>query len=169
MRRRHGPSDRTGVVERRALLDRLGVRLLRSRPSRSLASGARMKPALDLDGLRKATVSEYLVRFAFGGTVTAVAGLIAHAFGPAIGGLFLAFPAILPASLTLIAMHDGRRQAADDARGAILGAIALVAFAAVARVLAARCAPAVTLAAATSTWIVVAASLWFLRYGRRKR
>ena len=124
-----------------------------------------MKPALDFDGLRKAAPSEYLVRFAFGGTVTAIAGLIAHAYGPAIGGLFLAFPAILPASLTLIAKHDGRRPAADDARGAILGAIALVAFAAVVRSLSARCAPAVTLAAATGTWIFVAASLWFLCYG----
>jgi hypothetical protein len=39
------------------------------------------------------------------GAITAAAGLIAGLYGPTIGGLFLAFPSILPASLTLVA-HD---------------------------------------------------------------
>ena len=38
--------------------------------------------------------------FFFGGLITAVAGVIAQRFGPIIGGLFLAFPAIFPASAT---------------------------------------------------------------------
>jgi Protein of unknown function (DUF3147) len=41
---------------------------------------------------------EYLVRFLLGGAMTVVAGLIAARFGPVIGGLFLAFPAIFPAA-----------------------------------------------------------------------
>jgi Protein of unknown function (DUF3147) len=41
---------------------------------------------------------EYLVRFAFGGAVTALAGVIAKRYGPGVGGLFLAFPAIFPAT-----------------------------------------------------------------------
>src|SRR5207253_3283130 len=58
-------------------------------------------------------------------------GLVAREWGPSAGGLFLAFPAILPASLTLVARHDSRGDAADDARGAVLGAAALIVFAAV--------------------------------------
>jgi len=125
-----------------------------------------MRPTHDLGTLRKVKPWEYLLRFAFGGTITAATGVIAHAYGPAIGGLFLAFPAILPATLTLVAKHDGRRQAADDARGAVLGAIALVVFAAMARSLALRCAPVVTLAAASAAWIVAATALWIACYGR---
>jgi len=41
---------------------------------------------------------EYAIRFLFGGLITAVAGIVAKQFGPGIGGLFLAFPAIFPAS-----------------------------------------------------------------------
>ena len=60
---------------------------------------------------------EYLVRFVLGGAMTVVAGLIAARFGPVIGGLFLAFPAIFPASATanqtmraaIVAVHDGSK------------------------------------------------------------
>jgi hypothetical protein len=47
------------------------------------------------------------------------------------GWLFLAFPSILPASLTLVVQHDGRRAAADDALGSVVGAVGLAAFGAV--------------------------------------
>jgi len=39
---------------------------------------------------------DYAARFVFGGLVTAVAGIIANKFGPAIGGLFLGFSGDLP-------------------------------------------------------------------------
>ena len=42
--------------------------------------------------------------------MTVVAGLIAARFGPVIGGLFLAFPAIFPASATLIEKHVRERK-----------------------------------------------------------
>ena len=46
--------------------------------------------------LRTTKWNDYAVRFFLGGTITVVAGLIAKEFGPVIGGLFLAFPAIFP-------------------------------------------------------------------------
>jgi hypothetical protein len=86
---------------------------------------------------------EYVVRFVIGGGITVIAGIIADRFGPAIGGLFLAFPAIFPASATLIEKHErqkrkragldpgnrGRLAVALDAAGATVGGVALSAFA----------------------------------------
>lgn len=127
-----------------------------------------MTPYVDLRGLRKTHASEYALRFVFGGVVTAATGLIAQRFGPAIGGLFLAFPAILPATLMLLKRHDGRREAAAAARGASLGAAALAVFAATALVGARYHAPAnLALGAATAAWMVVAAALWWFVFGRR--
>jgi Protein of unknown function (DUF3147) len=60
--------------------------------------------------LRQTRWYEYLIRFGLGGAMTAVAGLIAARFGPVIGGLFLAFPAIFPASVTLIEKHVRERK-----------------------------------------------------------
>ena len=45
---------------------------------------------------------EYLVRFVLGGLTTMVAGVVADLYGPQMGGLFLAFPAIFCGSATLI-------------------------------------------------------------------
>jgi hypothetical protein len=36
-----------------------------------------------------------------GGLVTVITGIVAKNWGPVIGGLFLAFPAIFPASATI--------------------------------------------------------------------
>jgi len=60
---------------------------------------------LSFESIREAKWSEYATRFVFGGVVTMLAGLIADKFGPEIGGLFLAFPAIFPASASLIEKH----------------------------------------------------------------
>jgi hypothetical protein len=82
------------------------------------------------------------VRFVFGGAVSVVAAILAERFGPAFGGLFLAFPAIFPASATLIEKHErqkkaqagitatlrGRQSAALDAFGAALGCVGLAGF-----------------------------------------
>jgi len=46
----------------------------------------------------------------FGGLVTAIAGVIAKQFGAAVGGLFLAFPAIFPASATLIEKREKQKK-----------------------------------------------------------
>ncbi len=87
--------------------------------------------------------SDYAVRFALGGVATLFTGGISSWFGPSIGGLFLALPAIFCASATLIDKHErshkkklglnglrrGRQAAALDAVGATLGSLGLMAFA----------------------------------------
>ena len=65
-----------------------------------------MKISLDLSALGKTKWYEYALRFAFGGAITVAAGLIANKWGPGVGGLFLAFPAIFPASATLVEKHE---------------------------------------------------------------
>jgi hypothetical protein len=75
-------------------------------------------PTFSLRGLKKTKPLEHVVRFLFGGTIAVFTGVIAHAWGPDVGGLFLAFPAILPASLTMVHDHDGRASAVKDAEGA---------------------------------------------------
>ena len=49
------------------------------------------------------------MRFGLKGLATVVAGLVADTWGPAAGGLFLAFPAIFCASATLIEKHERER------------------------------------------------------------
>src|SRR5689334_2494674 len=86
----------------------------------ALRNGCRVKVEVDSSQFAEESFAEYALRFTFGGAITVCATLVARRYGPSIGGLFLAFPAILPASITLVKRHAGRRQAADDARGAIL-------------------------------------------------
>lgn len=124
-------------------------------------------PRASLGKLRRVAAWEYALRFAAGGAITAVTGLIAERWGPAVGGLFLAFPAILPASLTLVRQHDGRWRALDDARGSRVGVIALASFAGVVAFTAARWPPVVFLPVATAIWLVVAVVAWRVVLARR--
>jgi hypothetical protein len=101
------------------------------------------KVQFNLSSLKETTPHEYALRFLFGGLCTVAAGLIAKHYGPVVGGLFLAFPAIFPASATLIEDHEkkrkrqigsdgryrGRIAASLDSIGAALGCIGLVGFA----------------------------------------
>jgi len=102
-----------------------------------------MKVTFDLSTLARTRWYEYGVRFLFGGAITVIAGLLAKRFGPIFGGLFLAFPAIFPASATLVEKHErekkrkagimntmrGQQAAALDARGAAMGSFGLACFA----------------------------------------
>src|SRR5690242_7836426 len=97
----------------------------------------------ELSSLKQTKWYEYALRFFFAGAISATTGLIAKHFGPVVGVLFLAFPAIFPASATLIESHEkkkkqragisrsmrGRFAAALDARGAAFGTIGLAFFA----------------------------------------
>ena len=119
---------------------------------------------------------EYLVRFVLGGAMTVVAGLIAARFGPVIGGLFLAFPAIFPASATLIEKHvrerkekaglpgarRGKEAAALDAVGAALGSFGLAAFGLVIWLMIVQ-SPASALVLAAASWLAVAMLAWQVR------
>src|SRR5205807_1721182 len=81
--------------------------------------------------LGKMRPQELALRFAFGASISVVAGLVSLAWGRRAGGMFLAFPAILPATLTLIEKKEGTDDARHDVAGAFLGAFGLVAFGAV--------------------------------------
>jgi uncharacterized protein DUF3147 len=70
-----------------------------------------MNIRVTLGALKQMRLKELALRFGFGGAITAAAGIIAMKFGPVIGGLFLAFPAILPASLTLVENHEVQKKA----------------------------------------------------------
>jgi Protein of unknown function (DUF3147) len=139
-----------------------------------------MKPLrieANLSSLKQTKFHEHAVRFVLGGAVTVAAGLIARRWGPVIGGLFLAFPAIFPAGATLIEQHEvqkkrelgydgrvrGREAAALDALGAALGAVGLAAFAVVLWRLLPGHSSWVALGLAVVAWAVVSGALWVLR------
>jgi hypothetical protein len=118
--------------------------------------------AVALSRVRDCSLRGMLVRFAFGFGVSALVGVVTLVFGDRVGGLFLAFPAILPASLTLIAENDGRRKAEVDAAGATIGGIALAAFGAVSWFLLPRIPPAWAELTALAAWSALALGLYLL-------
>lgn len=105
---------------------------------------------------------EYVLRFVFGGVVTAAVGIIGVAFGPVVAGMFLAFPAILPATITLIESHRGKQEAGVDALGASIGSAGLVAFGALLWLLATRSAGWIAIATATIVWFALSALVWWV-------
>jgi hypothetical protein len=126
--------------------------------------------------LKSTRPHEYALRFLFGGIITAATGFIAMRYGPVIGGLFLAFPAIFPASATLIESHEkqrkqkagyngtnrGRTAAGIDAAGTFLGALALVLFAFILYRLLPSQNAILTLATASLGWLTLSILLWLL-------
>ena len=129
-----------------------------------------------LSALAQTRWYEYFVRFVLGGTMTVVAGLIAARFGPVVGGLFLAFPAIFPASATLVEKHvrerkekaglsgarRGKEAAALDAAGAALGSFGLAAFGLMIWLLI-EAYPYWALVVAAISWLAVAILTWQVR------
>ncbi len=69
-----------------------------------------MNIRLELSAIKQTKWYEYLVRFVFGGLVTVAAGLVAKKYGLVVGGLFLAFPSIFPASITLVQSHSKEKE-----------------------------------------------------------
>lgn len=136
-----------------------------------------MRVKIETSGLKATNWQQLLLRFVFGGLVTAGAGVIAKVYGPAIGGLFLAFPAIFPATATLIEKHEreikqkagfkgtvrARKAVALDAAGASIGAIGLLAFALVIQNLIVTDRPSLVIVAATAAWMLVSYLLWIIR------
>jgi hypothetical protein len=62
-----------------------------------------------MSALKESRWYEYLIRFLLGGMTTLAAGIIADYYGPSIGGLFLAFPAIFCASVWARAETPSKR------------------------------------------------------------
>ena len=105
-------------------------------------------------------------RFLAGALTSIVAGVVSLVFGARTGGIFLAFPAILAASLTLIAEEDDRVEAREDARGATIGGLALASFAAVAALTLGQISAVVALVLAALVWVLVAFVGYFALWGR---
>ena len=139
---------------------------------------------VDFSALRRTKWHEYAVRFLLGGLITAAAGVIAKKCGPGIGGLFLAFPAIFPASATLIEKHErqkkqraglegtkrARAAASLDAAGAARGSIGLMAFALLVWWLLPHYKSYLVLAGSALVWLGVSVAFWQLhRYRPTQR
>jgi hypothetical protein len=112
------------------------------------------------EGLKNAKTSEWGLRFIFGGLISATAGLIGQKYGVVIGGLFLAFPSILPATVTLINEYDGWQNAAEDTRGAAFGSIGLLIFTLVVALTLEKWGMAASLVAATAVWALCSTLIW---------
>jgi hypothetical protein len=137
----------------------------------------RAKPA----ALRQTSQYEYLIRFVLGGLSTIATGVIADAWGPVVGGLFLAMPAIFCASATLIEKHErqrkerlglpgrrrGRQAAALDAAGTALGSLGLITFAVLTWGLLSR-SSAIAVGLGFVAWFTVAVCAWWV-WRRRGR
>ena len=136
-----------------------------------------MQIKVDLSGLQQTQLHEYAIRFFFGGLITAIAGIIAKEFGAIVGGLFLAFPAIFPASATLIENHEkqkkqekglrgtqrGREAASVDAAGSAMGSVGLLVFASIVWQFAPRHSTWIVLMGATVAWLIVSVLVWYVR------
>jgi hypothetical protein len=110
--------------------------------------------------LREVHARDLVIRFALGATTSVAAGAVSLWFGPFTGGVLLAFPAILAASLTLVADEESARRAREDARGAVVGAVALAAFSVVGIVAFTHLAWGWVLAAATLAWTGLALAVY---------
>jgi hypothetical protein len=140
-----------------------------------------MRVKINLAALHQTRAREYAIRFLAGGLITVAAGLIARKFGPTVGGLFLAFPAIFPATATLIATQEkkekrragldgtarGRDAAAIEARGTAIGTIGLLAFATIVWHRLPNHQPWFTLALAAAAWFAASVLFWRLRESLR--
>lgn len=136
-----------------------------------------MRVKVDTSSLNATNWRQLLLRFVFGGAVTAAAGIIAMVYGPAVGGLFLAFPAIFPASATLIERHErerkqkagvrgeaqARKAVAIDAAGASIGGLGLLIFAITVQKFIIGHRPSLVVICATALWMLASYLLWIIR------
>jgi hypothetical protein len=131
---------------------------------------------ISTSGLKRTKWWELLLRFVLGGLVTAGAGILAKKLGPGFGGLFLAFPAILVCSVTLVEKHErerkqqkgmnglirGRLAAGADAAGATMGSVGLILFAVCVWKLLPDHSLWRVVGGATLMWALVCAAAWYL-------
>lgn len=123
------------------------------------------RPGLDVHKIAAVRPRELAYRFIAGALTSILAGAVTLLFGPRVGGILLAFPAILAASLTLIEEQEDSIEAREDARGAVVGGAALAIFALVAALTVGHLAGALALLAAAVAWLLAAllgyALLWW--------
>jgi Protein of unknown function (DUF3147) len=132
---------------------------------------------LDPSKVKETRWHEFGVRFLLGGLITAFAGIIGHKYGAPMGGLFLAFPAIFPASATLIDKHEkekkeraglnghgrARQLVSVDAAGTAIGSIGLFVFAFLIHETIRDHSTLLVIGGATIVWAGVSVLAWYLR------
>jgi hypothetical protein len=132
---------------------------------------------VQITSLRATTPMQYAQRFLFGGLVTVVATLIADKWGPVVGGMFLAFPGIFPAGVSLVEEHKTERESQEgkvgvilargeasvEATGASAGTWGLAAFGLVIWKESALHSLPVVLACAGSAWVALSWTAWMVR------
>jgi Protein of unknown function (DUF3147) len=114
------------------------------------------RPTFDAEKIAQTRPRELFYRFAAGALTSVISGAATLAFGARVGGILLAFPAILAASLTLIEEQEDSVDAREDARGAIIGACGLAVFAVVATLALGRMPGALALGLAGLAWAATA-------------
>jgi hypothetical protein len=136
-----------------------------------------MRVRFKLDSLKETKPTEYVSRFVFGGVVTVLAGFVADHYGPVLGGLFLAFPGIFPAGVSLVEKHktlrekaegkvglwSARGQASVEETGASVGTLGLMGFAMVLWQGLPTHNFLLMLLTATGTWIAMSSLFWWTR------
>ena len=108
-------------------------------------------------------------RFVLGAAASVLAGVVAQLSGSRAGGLFLAFPAILLATLTLLEKKEGRDAAVASSEGAVLGAIGLAVFAFVFEAALTRSGLVWALTLALAGWIGTSVALYAVIEAVRRR
>jgi hypothetical protein len=126
----------------------------------------RDSPRIEPGRLREVSLRDLALRFAFGAGTSVLSAFVSLEFGPRAGGVLLAFPAILAASVTLMGQKEGPDEAREGARGAVIGAIALCCFAAVGGLLFGRLPGAAVLALAGTAWTLAAIGIYRLLWWR---
>jgi nicotinamide mononucleotide (NMN) deamidase PncC len=116
---------------------------------------------IESNKLGNLSLRDFGIRFAFGAGVSLLAGLVGLGVGQRAGGVLLAFPAILPAALTLIEKREGTSEAVADIRGAVIGACAMVFFAVTVVALAGRMPTALAILVAGVGWGVAGTVFFF--------
>ncbi len=136
-----------------------------------------MRVQVDFAALKDTKWYQAALRFCCGGLATAATGIIAKKYGPSVGGIFLAFPAILPASATLIEKHErqrkeriglhgsvrARKAVGVDAAGAAMGSVGLFVFALLVARYISRYQPGFVIVASAVAWMGISLLIWQLR------
>ena len=124
------------------------------------------RPRLSIGKIAQVRRRDLGYRFLTGAITSIAAGIVTLVFGARTGGVFLAFPAIIAASLTLIEQQEDSAEAREDARGAMVGGVALAVFAVVAATALGSLNAAIALALAAVAWLTVATLGYFGLWGR---
>ena len=124
------------------------------------------RPSLGLRKVLEVRPRDLGIRHVAGALTSIASGVLTTTVSTRVGGIFLAFPAILAASLTLIEEQEDRPEAREDARGAVIGGVAMAVFAGVATLAFGTLAGGGALSIATLAWVATAFTGYFLAWFR---